>query len=141
MYDQQKFERLLGAYAADIVTAADPIANARWAPGTFAANVRRVFALITVANTVAPTILTFKHRPTPGSASGEVTIATLTIPIDAPIGNVYYKNVATEFRVNPGSEVVVQTDGGGTAGTATLGIVCDPVWEHPGNNTKMVASA
>lgn len=139
-YDHQKMDQTIIA-AADIVTAADPIALARYFPGYQPILVRAVWAVMTTANTVAPSILTFKFRPTPGSAAGEIVLGTLTIPINAAIGSVYYEKVAVEpTKCTPGGEIVVQTDGGGTAGNATLGFFGEFSWDAPGNNTRMVAA-
>jgi hypothetical protein len=139
-YDQQKMDITL-AQAADIATPADPIATARWFPGYQPILVRAVWAVITTLNSVAPSILTFKFRPTPGSAAGEVTLGILTIPINAAVGNVYYEKVAVEpVKCTPGGEVVCQTDGGGTAGNATVGIFAEHSWEIPANNVRMIAA-
>lgn len=140
MYDHQKIDFTL-AQAADIATAADPIATARLFPGYQPLLVRAVWAVITTLNSVAPSILTFKFRPTPGSATGEVTLGILTIPINAAVGNVYYEKVAVEpVKCTPGGEIVCQTDGGGTAGNATVGVSAEPAWETPANNTRMIAA-
>jgi hypothetical protein len=140
MYDHQKMDIML-AMGVGIETAADPIATARWFPGYQPVLVRAVWAVITAVNTVAPTILTYKFRPTPGSAAGEIVLGTLTIPINAAIGNVYYEKVAVEpTKCTPGGEIVVQTDGGGTVGNASVGIFCEHSWETPANNTRMIAA-
>jgi len=140
MYDHQKIDQTIVA-AADIVTAADPIALARHFIGYQPIMVRAVWAVLTVINTVAPSILTFKYRPVVGSAAGEVVLGTVTIPINAPIGTMYYEKVTTEPpKCLPGGEIVVQTDGGGTAGNATLGFFGEFSWDVPANNAKMIAA-
>jgi hypothetical protein len=140
MYDHQKMDIQIVA-GVGIEAALDPIPTAQWYPGYQPILVRAVWAVITVANTVAPTILTYKFRPTPGSAAGEIVLGTLTIPINAAIGNVYYERVAVEpVKCTPGGVVVVQTDGGGTVGNATLGVFAEHSWEHPSNNARMIAA-
>jgi len=140
MYDHQKMDITL-VQAGDIATPADPIALARYFPGYQPVLVRAVWAAITTLNSVAPSILTFKYRPMIGSAAGEVVLGTLTIPINAAVGNVYYEKIAVEpVKCVPGGEIVVQTDGGGTAGNATCGIFAEFSWDIPGNNTRMVAA-
>jgi hypothetical protein len=140
MYDHQKIDAQL-VVAGDIATAADPIAGARYTVGYQPILVRAIWATITTVNTVAPSILTFKYRPIAGSAAGEVTLGTLTIPINAAAGNMYYEKVAVEpTKCLPGGEVVVQTDGGGTAGNASCGFFGEYSWDSPGNNAKMIAA-
>jgi hypothetical protein len=140
MYDHQKMDIMIAANA-DIKDPLDPIVAAQWYPGYQPILVRAVWAVITAVNTVAPTILTFKFRPTPGSAAGEIVLGTLTIPINAAIGNVYYEKVAVEpVKCTPGGVIVVQTDGGGTVGNATLGIFAEHSWDTPGNNSRMIAA-
>jgi len=140
MYDHQKMDIMIAMNAA-IETLADPIPAARWFPGYQPVLVRAVWAVITVANTVAPTILTYKFRPTPGSASGEIVLGTLTIPINAAVGNCYYEKVAVEpTKCTPGGEIIVSTDGGGTVGNASVGVFAEHSWDTPGNNTRMIAA-
>lgn len=140
MYEHQRLDEFIGQ-ALDIATPADPIAAAFFRPGYQPITPRAIFAIITTQATIAATILTFKFRPTIGSAAGEVVIGTLTIPINAPVGNVYYKKVSSAVKCLPGGEIVCQTDGGATAGNASIGVSAEPTWDAPENNAKMVASA
>lgn len=98
------------------------------------------WATVTVAFDTADTILTLKRRPTPGSATGEVTIATMTIPNGAAVGKQYYEIAAAPVKVFPGEEIAIETDGGTTAGVAAVGVVTTPSWEHPSNNANMITS-
>lgn len=141
MYNHQQDSIWLGQ-GMDISAALDPIVTlaTNFRPGYQPMNVSTIYALITAVNTVAITVLTIKFRPLIASAAGEVVIGTLSIPINAAIGNVYYKRV-DNVKCTPGGEVVVQTDGGGTVGTASVGIMANPTWDSPGNNAKMFASA
>lgn len=102
--------------------------------------VEALFAQVVTTFDTAATVLTVYRRPTPGSDTGRVTIGTLTIPNAAAAPNVYYK-LFTPVKVSPGEEITVETDGGTTAGTAILSLRTMPAWEHPSNNTKMIASA
>lgn len=137
MYDQQQIDELIVA-AADVGSAADPIATARKRIGSQPVTITTIFATVTTAQTTASAVLTFKYRPTIGSATGEVTIGTLTITVGA-VSRQFYKNI-TPYRALPGGEIVVQTDGGGE-GNADLGYRQYPTWEHPSNNTAQIASA
>jgi hypothetical protein len=119
---------------------ADPLAGTRWSPGMTPQRVRAISATITTITATAIITLTFKYRPTPGSSSGEVTIGTLTLPIGAAVGKVYYKK-GLDYLVQPGGEVVVQAAGASATGNATLGMLTEPHWEMPANNSNAIASA
>lgn len=136
-YNHQQIDELIVA-AADIGSALDPITTARRRIRSQPEMVRQIWATVTTAQTTASNVLTFKYRPTPGSASGEVTIGTLTITVGA-VGRQFYKDV-TPYKALPGGEIVVQTDGGGE-GNADLGYRQTPSWEHPSNNANQIASA
>jgi hypothetical protein len=138
MYDHQQIDHTIVG-AADVGSAADPIATALAYVGSQPQMVRGIWATQTVAQTTAPAVLTFKYRPTPGSATNQVTIGTLTIPTGTAAGKQVYKDV-TPYLAMPGGQIVVQTDGGGE-GNATLGYRHTPKWEHPSNNTNAIASA
>jgi hypothetical protein len=137
MYDHQQIDETI-VERVDVGTAGDPLATARKTVGSVPVIIRAIYATVTTAQTTAANVLTFKYRPTIGSASGEVTIGTLTIPTGA-VSRQLYKNV-TPYKALPGGEIVVQSDGGGE-GNATLGYRQSPSWEMPANNTAQVASA
>lgn len=141
MYAHQNLDNWLGASTGVVIgtPAADPIATALFKVGYQPIMTVAIYALITVATTVAATILTFKFRPTLGSATGEIAIGTLTIPIAAVVGTMYYKTV-DNVKCLPGGEVVVQTNGGATVGSAAVGFMAAPNWDSPGNNLKMIRS-
>lgn len=126
--------------AADVSGAADPVTGARLFPGRTPMVVKALWATITTQVTTLANTLTFKYRPTPGSASGEETIGTLVLPTSAVIGKQLYKDV-TPYKASPGGEIVIQTDGVGDAGGVTAGITVEPQWEVPANNTAMIESA
>ncbi len=139
MYDHQKVNRQILAPTA-IDTAANPIAGSRHYNGTMPLRMRAIWATVTVAVTTTATVLTFKARPTPGSATGEITIGTLTIPTSAAVGRTVYKK-GLDVMVPAGHEISIQTDGAGDAGTVAAGFEADPSWEAPVNNSLMLASA
>lgn len=103
-------------------------------------NVRALWATVVVTPTVTAVILNYKFRPTPGSATGEVSLGTLTLPVGAAIGNQYYKKIQ-EFKALPGGEIVVDMTQASTAGEACAGIFGEPAWDNVQSNAKMVASA
>lgn len=140
-YDQQKDQiAMLGGIGTPIITTTGPIAVTRYYVPFYPVYVTEFTAMIVTSPTVTPAILALKRRPTPGSATGEVIIGTLTLPVAAVIGNVYYKR-GLRTKCFPGDEIVIDMTQVATAGAATFGMVIIPAWELPGNNTKMIASA
>ena len=104
-------------------------------------NVQALAITITTAITVTDAIMTLKYRPTPGSASGEVALGTMTLPVTgSAIGKQYYKKLAS-YKALPGGEIVLDVTQAGTAGAGIGGVLTDEVTEPPGNVPNMVASA
>jgi hypothetical protein len=68
--------------------------------------IQRVLARVTTALTTNPAAMTFKWRPTPGSASGEITLGTFSIPVSS-INALF----AWDFMRSEGSETVVGAAG------------------------------
>ena len=122
------------------IAPANPVTTARWCPGMTPQRVRGISATITVVTATEVITCTFKYRPTPGSATNEVTIGTLTLPIGAAVGKVYWKK-GLDYLVQPGGEVVVQTAGASATGSAVFGMLVEPHWESPANLANGVASA
>lgn len=140
MYDNQQIDETVLENTA-IGTAADPITTARRSIGSQPKVIRALWATVNVAIATSTITLTFKYRPTPGSASGEVVLGTVLIPITATAGKILYKNV-TPYQAAPGGEVVIQTNGNGAgAGTVSAGYRATPNWENLANNANAIASA
>jgi len=130
----------------DVVMAvANSVADAAFAAATrnhpaTPATVRRLWATVTTVISTAASVITFTYRPTPGSATGQVTLGTLTIPNTTAVGKFLYKNLTSAQKIMPGGELVASFSGG-SAGAATLGVTTDPSWDSEGNNTNAIASA
>lgn len=137
MYDHQKDERLLIASATAVTTATGIISRNFAVQQPFI--VRAIAACIVVVPTVTAPVLNFKRRPTPGSATGEVSIGTLTLPLTSVIGQVYYKK-GFSTKLFPGEECVCDVTTASTAGTIVPSIHIEPSWESQENNTEMVLS-
>lgn len=104
-------------------------------------SVEAVAVTITTAITVTAAIATLKYRPTPGSATGEVSLGTITLPVTgSAIGQQYYKRI-TPFKANPGGELVLDVTQAATAGAGVAGVVVSETTEIPGNVPAMIASA
>lgn len=97
-----------------------------------------------VADTLAPAVA-IKQRPTYNSSSGEVTIATLTLPDLTAAGKVVYKRVEP-YLINAGDEISLEhtvqcTSAGTAAGQGFYGFDYEIISEAAGNQTDWVASA
>ena len=109
-----------------------------WCPIT---PVRISMVGIVVMNDIAAAgAVEFRRRPTAGSATGEVTVATVNLLATHTQGQVVYVN-GLNHMVMPGSELTVEvTDvtGAGDLGRAVVWL--DYSWEYPQNIQAMVAS-
>lgn len=140
MYTSHKFEKNLAV--AMVTTATGVVAASRHYPGLQKQVVRGFAALVlAVPGTTAP-VIALKKRPTPGSATGESTIATLTIPTTSAIGQVYYKR-GLNVELQPGDELVIDvTTASVTTGTVTASAEMDQTPELPANlGAEVILSA
>lgn len=107
-----------------------------------------IMALVTeiIANDTAAAVVTFKKRPTPGSATAESTIDTITFPDGTAVGKVLYARPATPVSIAPGESLCIDHTTQGTDGSSSSG-KCIYDWEaefdkeQAANQTDMVASA
>jgi len=98
-------------------------------------------ATITTAMTVTAAVVDFIYRPTPGSATGQVVLGRLTLPVTgSTIGHQVYKKI-TPVRCNPGGELVIELITASTAGAAAFGVVEGASAEFAANIAAMIASA
>jgi len=109
--------------------------------------VTRLHALVAtlVASDTIEGVVEFKKRPQFGSAVGEVSIGTLTIPDGSAVGDVIYKDVSPVVLA-PGNELVFEvttaaTDSGVVDGDLLYGVRADLDPEDANNQSNMVASA
>ena len=130
----------LSANSAPDVTLATTGIKHRVVPGIRPMIVRSASVTVNTAITVTAVVLNIKRRPTPGSATGEVSIGTLTIPVSTAIGKSVYKK-GFAVKVSPGEEVVFDCTTAATAGAGTLCLDVEEAPEEPGNVTNMVLSA
>lgn len=102
------------------------------------------FVVSTAVVSSGNVVLTFKRRPTIGSASGEVTIGTLIIPGGAAVGKCYYKRV-TPVVCAVSEQIVVEvttaTAGGGAAGNGMGFVRADSDPETEANNADLILSS
>lgn len=102
------------------------------------------FAIKTATVSTGNIVVAFKKRPTVGSATGESTIGSLTIPTGIAAGKVYYKNISpVSFEI--GEELVVEVTtaaaGGGAAGDGFSLFKASYSAEQLANISDAVASA
>lgn len=139
MYDHQKEEKLTIASPTVVTTSTGIVSRNFAVQQPFI--VRSIAACVVVAPGTTPPVLNFKRRPTPASATGEVSIGTLTIPTTAAVGSVYYKT-GFSTKIFPGEELVVDvTTASVTTGTVVPSAHVEPSWEAPANNVEMILSA
>lgn len=117
-------------------------------------SVIRVMFFVTTAVTaglVAP-VIAVKRRPTFGSSSGAVTIASMTIPNGAAAGKVYYQDIvygsgsSSKVLVNAGEELSLDvatqaTDSGTAAGAGFITIIYDPAVDADANQSNMISKS
>lgn len=107
--------------------------------------VRRLLMPVLVATvSTGNIVVTFRKRPTPGSAVGQSDLGTLTIPTAAVVGKTYYKDIqGVEFQ--PGDELICEVTtaaaGGGAAGQGLGLFVAEEDPETASNESHMIASA
>lgn len=109
------------------------------------ARVFRLQAKVTTATvSTGSIVLNFRRRPTFGSASGQSSLGTITIPTAIAVNAVYYKDI-TPVVCNVGDQIVVEVTtaaaGGGAAGKAVCDFLADYDPETAANSSGFVASA
>lgn len=115
------------------LTLASTGVKARWHPGVQGAHIRRWGLVLEQATTTTAAVVTLKKRPTPGSASGEVILSTLTLSATEAAGNTVYSGNLSA-AILPGEQVVVDVTTAATAGALTYAFLeLDPDWETPAN--------
>ena len=127
-----------GTLGAAVTTATGVLAHRYIAMENLA--VRRAGFLVTTAINGAATIAV-KKRPTHGSATGESTIATLTIPTATAVGQVVYKDFEP-VKIGVGQEVCFDVTSASATAGAGVGLisVCE-AQQYVEDQTKMVESA
>ena len=105
----------------------------RWTPGVQGATIRRWGLQLEAATSVTAAVVVLKKRPTPGSATGEVTLQTLTLAAAEAAGNTVY-GADLQSAILPGEQVIVEVTTAATGGANTYAFMeIDPDWEVPGN--------
>ena len=82
----------------------------------------RFGCIVTIATTVAASIITGNHQAAGGGAlvpSGAGDLGSVTVPISVA-GKGFYKQMASPFLVLPGEQVQLVSDGGATAGSGIV---------------------
>jgi len=107
--------------------------KARWHPGTMPATIRRWGLTLEAATSVTAAVVVLKKRPTPGSASGEVVLSTLTLATAEAAGNTVYSN-NLNAQILAGEQVIVEVTTAATGGATTYAFLeFDPDWDTPAN--------
>lgn len=99
---------------------------------------RLLFLVSTV--TVGEATLTYKRRPTPGSAVDEVTLGTITVPAATAAGKLMYKNIDPVI-VNAGESITYEVTSAATSGAGHYMVKSEYTPQDPRENTDMIESA
>lgn len=115
------------------ITLASTGVKVRYTPGVQGCTIRRWWLQLEQATTTTAAVVVLKKRPTPGSASGEVVLSTLTLSATEAAGNTVYSS-DLDARILPGEQVIIEVTTAATAGALTYaGLEMDPDWEVPAN--------
>lgn len=115
------------------ITLASTGVKVRWTPGVQGATIRRWGLQLEQATTTTAAVVQLIKRPTPGSASGEVILSSLTLSATEAAGNTVYSNNLSA-QILPGEQVIINVATAATAGALTYAFLeIDPDWEVPGN--------
>lgn len=109
------------------------------------ARVFRLQAKVTTATvSTGSIVITFRRRPTFGSATGQTTLGTISIPTAVVVNKIYYKDI-TPVNCVSGDDIVAEVTtaaaGGGAAGKALVDFLADYDPENAVADSNYVASA
>lgn len=104
-----------------------------------------VWMKIAAATSTANAVVTFRLRPTFGSATGQTVLGTITVPTGSAIGTIVFKDV-TPVVIPVGYTVAMDlttagTDASAATGTGVCLVELQPTPEDYRNETNMVVSA
>lgn len=135
-YDQQRAVQLV-----DSGTAASTGVKGSYFGGLEPFVVRQ-FSVVCKTDPAGAVVIVLKHRPTPGSASGEVAIATINIAAGHNAGDVVYKT-GLNYAVKGSEEIVVDvTTAAASLTSFNASAQIDPNYEVVGNlDAAVVATA
>ncbi len=138
-YNHQNIDNWLSAPGGALTTSViDPLVTSmvNYRPGYQPGMAVAIYGLVITAPTVTAPVAVFKFRPTIGSATGEVTIGTLTFALATALINTEVFKTVDNVKLTPGGEVVVQITVASTAGAVQFGMLVGPNWDYPGNNVR-----
>lgn len=115
-----------------------------WAPGLQPVEIRGVAVVVTTTATVSAPVVDFYRRPTAASDTNRVLLKRLNPVLASWVaGNTIYSNLegtsTLSTTINPGEDVIAEVSTTATAGNGHACIMFQPKWQHPANNTKMIA--
>lgn len=108
---------------------------------------RRLYFMVTTQVTAGLTapIVNFQYHPTYASATGAVTLGTLSIPNGTTVGSVVYKDISDSTRLIAGSELslygqVAAVDSGTAAGAGWFGMIWELDPDADANSSNLIKS-
>lgn len=85
------------------------------------AQVNRLYVKVTVAVvSSAPAVITFRRRPTYGSASGQTALGTISVPGGTAANAVFYNDI-TPVLCNAGDQIVADCTTAATSSGSVIG--------------------
>jgi hypothetical protein len=138
--DGKDYPRFRTSGGVDIIAAQTPQQKASMYVGPEPMNISGIAGIVTTAMTVTNAVFNVTHRPTPGSATGEVTIGTITLPFTgSAIGDCVIKRWSP-YKVPAGAEITLTLVTAATVGAAAFNLEAIAVTDAPGNNAKVKLS-
>lgn len=144
---QSSFGKIVPALAASVAPGSltSTAVIAEYAVIAERVDVQRLAVVVSTAVvSTGSVVVTVRNRPTVGSATGQSTITTLTIPAGTAAGKVVYKDINQANLIPGGSiafEVTTASAGGGAAGAVVCGMVIAEDPEDKRNESAFIASA
>jgi hypothetical protein len=133
MYTHQKEQFRSAGFSLTAAT------QARFSPALRPFVLRQVAVAVTTA-AATNAVITIRHRPTAGSATGQTTVDTITVPAARAAGDVIYLKGLNQ-RVEPGQDIEFLVTTTAAAGSVDLAADFDPAWDQIANKTNAYETA
>lgn len=137
MYTEKQPLSLVGARVEDDLSAEDVAA---YSQAVMSGATINEFHVLVSTVTVGDASIQLKRRPTYGSASGEVVLATVVVPGGTAAGKMLVKRFKG-VDVEPGDEIVYEVISAATSGGALYDQRSDNDPEAPGEQADVIESA
>jgi hypothetical protein len=141
MYTYTNDKRMIGVPGTPLSLAAVAVVGGSSCPiGTRPTTIAEFGVTVTTAITVTAVIASLLWRPDPASATGQVDLGAVTIPVSTPIGTVVRKKI-TPKKVGPGGFLVLSVTQAATTGAGYGHVIEHETSDAPENMSNFVESA